>query len=190
MALDPQRLWLPVRYQDLHPSLVKAAETAEALDRCVTVMEATVDLEQSRPEHPIYRILCRQENGRTYSEMVDGLSFATLTTIKVVEPELTPEEQALLLRQEEERREAEIAQHKIDAWTACRQSLVESTRLMMELQWLTDLDDGAVEPVEFNEALVRFVLDFDARGVLGEALHYRAECSYSENLAKVVVKRR
>src|SRR5687768_15959346 len=92
-ALDSQRLWLPTRYQTLYLPLVKAAETAESLDRCVTVIEGTIDLEQSRPEHPIYRILCRQENGRTYNEMVDGLTFATLTTHQIVEPELTLEEQ-------------------------------------------------------------------------------------------------
>lgn len=189
MALDQKRLWLPVRYQDLFQSLVKAAEKAEALDRCVTIMEGTIDMEQSRPDHPIYRILCRQHNDRTYNEMVDGISFATLTTPQIVEPEITPEAQLELQRQEEARREVERAQRKVEAWEVCRHSLIESTRLMMELRWGVDIN-GVVEPVEFDEKLARYVLDFDARGISGEALRYRAECSFAEDIARVQLRRR
>lgn len=188
-ALDSQRLWLPIRYQTLYLPLVRAAETAEALDRCVTVMEGTIDLEQSRPEHPIYRILCRQESGRTYNEMVDGLSFATLTTRQIVEPELTPEEQELLRQQEEERRLAEIASRKAEAWKICRQSLLERTRLMQELQWLVDVE-SLVEPALFSDELAHFVVDFDARDMMGEALHYTAECSYGPENTEVLLRRR
>jgi hypothetical protein len=189
LAVDEQRLWLPVRYQTHYLDLVKAAEAAEAHDRCVTVMEGTIDLEQSRPEHAIYRILCRQESGRTYNEMVDGLTFATFTTPKVVEPELTPEQQELLGQQEEEHRMMEIARRKSDAWAVCRESLRERTRMMLELHWLVDLE-SAVEPVVFDDEMARFVVDFDARGMAGEALLYSAECSFIAGAAEVRLRKR
>lgn len=188
-ALDQERLWLPTKYQTLYLPLVKAAEAAEALDRCATVMEGTIDLEQSRPERPIYRVLCRQENGRTYNEMVDGLSFATLTTPKVVEPELTPEEQERLLQQQEQLRLADLARRKAEAWQFCRQSLKEHTRMMMELEWLADLD-GPVEPVLFDDEIARFSVDFNARSMQGEALRYTAECSCSAGVAEVLLRKR
>jgi hypothetical protein len=187
-ALDPQRLWLPTRYQTLYLPLVKAAETAEALDRCVTVMEGTIDLEQSRPEHPIYRILCRQDSGRTYNEMVDGLTFVTLTTQQIAAPELTPDEQELQRLQEEERRLAEIARYKTEAWETCRQGLLQSTRLMLELRWLVDLE--SVEPESFSDEIARFVVGFDASSMQGEALHFTGECTYSAGAAEVQLRKR
>jgi len=187
-ALDPERLWLPIRYQILYLPLIKAAEAAETLDRCVDVMEGTIDLEQSRPEHPIYRILCRQESGRTYNEMVDGLTFATLTTQQVVPAEPTPEELELQRLQEEKRRLAEVAQRKAEAWNACRQKLLKSTRMMLELQWLGDLT--VVEPSLFDEEVALFLVDFDARGMAREALRYTAECSYKAGAAEVQLRKR
>lgn len=188
-ALDERRLWLPVRYQSLYLPLVKAAQRAEALDRCVTVMEGTMDIEQSRPGHPIFRILCRQPNGHTYNEMVDGLTFTTLTTPAVVERELTQEEQELLRQQEQARRQAEIAARKTEAWEFCRRKLVYSTRMMLSLQWLVDLE-GLPEPEVFEEDNIRFRADFDARNMQGELLHFTAECRVAGELADVRLRKR
>ena len=187
--MDAGRLWLPAKYQANYLSLVKAAEAAEAIERCVTVVEGTQDLEQSRADHPIYRILCRQENGRTYNEMVDGLSFETLTTPKIIEPVLTPEEQERLRLQEEQRRLAEIAQQKATAWELCRQELLQRTRMMIDLQWQADLE-SPMEPVEFTEDLTRFTVDFNARSMWNEALHYSAECAVAAGAASVKLQKR
>lgn len=188
-AVDSQRLWLPVKYQTRYLDLIRAAETAEAIDRCVSVVEGTLDLEQSQPQHPIYRILCRQENGRTYNEMVDGLTFATLTTPKIVEPVLTPEEQERMRQQEEVRRLAEIAHRKATAWQACRQELVNRTHLMMELHWAEDLD-APLEPTEFTAEAARFFVNFNARSMWGEPLRYTAECAYTADSAVVTLRKR
>lgn len=188
-ALDEDRLWLPVKYQTLYLSLVKAASVAETLQRCAVVVEGTLDLEQSQPDHPIYRIQCRQENGRTYNEMVDGVSFATLTTVEIVEPELTEEEKEALRIQEEARRMEEIARQKRDAWQQCRQQLLDRTRMMMELAWQEELD-GPREPDAYSEEEIRFAVDFDARSMWDEALRYTAECSVRDGAAEVVLRKR
>lgn len=188
-ALDEDRLWLPVRYQTLYLSLVKAASVAEELERCVSVVEGTLDLEQSKPEHPIYRIQCRQESGRTYNEMVDGLSFATLTTVEVVEPELSAEEQEMLRVQEELRRQEEIARQKQDAWQVCRSQLLERTKLMMDLTWQTEIE-GEREPEVYSEEEIRFSVDFDARSMWEEPLHYTADCTLRNGSTEVVLRKR
>ena len=188
-ALDEDRLWLPIKYQTLYLSLVKAATVAEELDRCVAVVEGTVDMEQSQPNHPIYRIQCRQESGRTYNEMVDGISFATLTTEKVVKPELTAEEQEMLRVQEEIRRQEEIASHKLRAWEECRRQMIDRTQLMLDLTWKTEIE-GLVEPEIYTDEEVSFSVDFDARSMWQEPLHYTAECTVRNDAAEVVLLKR
>lgn len=179
VALDKERLWLPVKYQGLYLSLVHAAETAEMVDRCTTVIEGTLDLEQSTSEHPIYRILCRQDNGWTYNEMVDGLTFATLTTPDVDADELAS---ALLREQKEVARQRE-------AWQICRDLMVERTRLMMGLNWLVGISDHR-EPDFISADEVSFVIPFDARGMSDERLHYAAQCTFQEGIAEVSLRKR
>lgn len=173
-ALDEDRLWLPVKYQTLHLSLVKAALVAEELERCTSVVEGTVDLEQSKPNHPIYRIQCRQENGRTYNEMVDGVSFATLTTMEVIAAESTAEE---------------IVRQKQIAWQACQGPLIASTQLMKGLVWQAEIE-GPMEPEVYSEEEVRFSVNFDARSMWEEPLHYTAECTVRNGAAEVALRKR
>ncbi|MBC6905691.1 hypothetical protein DWB84_09505 [Saccharophagus sp. K07] len=167
LALDKERLWLPVKYQSLYLSLVKAAETAETLDRCAAVVEGTLDIDQSTPDHPIYRILCRQDNGLTYNEMVDGLTFTTLTT-----PGANQGNRWLEY-----------------VWKVCRNQLMERTSLMTELTWITDLRSPP-QPDFWEGNKVQFVANFDARGVRGERLQYAAECTVSGGTAEVSIRKR
>lgn len=173
-ALDKERLWLPVKYQTLYLPLVKAASVAQALERCVTVVEGTLDLEQSKPSHPIYRIQCRQESGRTYNEMVDGVSFAPLTTVTEIEPERAAEE---------------VARQKRMAWQKCQTPLIDRTRLMQGLVWQTEIGE-LVEPQVYSEEEVRFSVNFDARSMRGESLYYNAECTVRNGSAEVVLRKR
>ena len=73
-------LWLPSSQIGYYPQLKKAAEAAQTLPDCIFIQEGTLDLEQSRKDHPIFRIKCRRSSGKTYNEMVDGISFEPLTT--------------------------------------------------------------------------------------------------------------
>lgn len=163
-AVDESRLWLPLSYQKFYLPLVRAAHAAQSLDRCEQLLEGTIDLDQSRAGHPMFRILCRQANGRSYNEMVDGVSFETLTTAKIVKPESTPEEI----------RQREAQQRVIQFWRVCHSNLLERTSWMMELYWLTE---GMPEPDRDDEESIAFTVHFDAKNKRGHDLHFQAQCT-------------
>lgn len=82
IPLNENALWLPMKYQGHYIQLVGAAKAALALPRCVEVKQARLDLRQSTPERSMFRILCRQASGKTYTEMIEGGSFQSLTPEK------------------------------------------------------------------------------------------------------------
>ncbi len=176
-ALDESRLWLARSHQIHYLPLVHSAQAAEAISRCTEVMEGTLDLDQSRPGHPIFRILCRQPDGRSYNEMVDGLSFETLTTPKPIEVALTPEEEARIKREEEAKRQEAIAQRKLMLWKMCEVQLQARTKMMLNLTWL---HEGHPEPIEFSEQDAVFEVDFDAKSIWGVELKYQARCEVND----------
>ncbi len=176
-AIDTSKLWLPTRHAALFLELKRAAEAAEDLDRCVKLVGGTIDLDRSKQNHPIYRILCRQENGRTYNEMVDGVSFKTLTTV-YVEPKQPTAEELEAARLSEEKRNEEERQARIDQlWVLCKAKLLQKTRLMDGLTWLTEFPPA---PEVFEEDKVVFYLQFDAKSLEGLDLKYQARCHFSE----------
>lgn len=171
-ALDENRLWLPVSHEKLFLDLKKAAEKTEALDRCKEVVRGTIDLRRSKAEHPIYRIQCRQSNLRTYNEMVDGLSFETLTT-KVEKVEELSEADKEALRLEEERKQAEALQELKDGYReSCLNELASKTKLFKQKVLL----DPVPEPVEFASEKAKFYIDFDSVDLNEISLKYRAIC--------------
>lgn len=172
-ALDEKRLWLPVKYQIHYLKLKEAALQAEALERCVTVLEGTIDLEQGSGDKPIYRIQCRQANGRSYNEMVDGSTMKTLTTQTLVELVLTEEEIERQRLDAEKRVAEELVVRKEALWLMCQNKLQEHTRLMTNRLML---NESMPEPEAYTEEYAVFNLDFDAEDVQGNALHYRARC--------------
>lgn len=187
-ALDQERLWLPQSYHKYHLNLLQAAQAAQALPRCQTVLEGTIDREQSQPNQPLFRILCRQKDGRSYNEMVDGLTFATLTTPLVVEAELTEQEREKLRRQKQAREAEALKLRKEDAWRRCREKIQHRTRLMIDLKVLTQQQP---EPVAMDEHSMEFAVDFDAKDMVGDALNYRANCRVDkEGSAQVTLVKR
>jgi hypothetical protein len=162
-ALDESRLWLAKNHEKLYLDLRAAAKSAEALERCVTVLRGTLDLEQSAPDHPIFRIQCRQENGRTYNEMVDGLSKETLTT-KLEKPKELSEE--------------DIAAQKQIFLDRCMQLFEAKTSLFKALK----LKEGKPEPESFTMQEAKYYLDFDAENVEGQPLSYRTICMVTGDL--------
>lgn len=176
-AVDDKKLWLPSKYAKQFLELKKAAEAAEALDRCVDLVSGTIDLDQSKPNQPIYRFLCRQENGRTYNEMVDGVSFKTLTTVIVEPKEPTPEELEAIRLAEEKRKEEERKARIAHLWGLCEAKLKEKTRLMADVSWLEPFPPG---PELLEEHKASFYIQFDAISMDGVALKYEARCKFSE----------
>ncbi len=176
-AVDDDRLWLSGSHSPLFIDLKQAALAAESLERCVSVVEGTIDLDDSMPDHPIYRILCRQKNRRTYNEMVDGISFKTLTT--KIEIQVVPTEDELeALRIAEEKRKQEAKTVRVESLSdICEQAIKDKSRLMKDVVWLTPLP---IQPVEMDDISAKFSVDFDAKGVHGGALKYRANCFFTD----------
>lgn len=176
-AVDDERLWLSASHSLLFIDLKEAALAAENLERCVSVVEGTIDLDDSKPGHPIYRILCQQKNRRTYNEMVDGISFATLTT-KIEVPVLPSENELEALRIAEEKRKQEAKDVRIESLSSiCEQAINDKTRLMKGVVWLTALP---VQPIDMDETSARFTVDFDAKDIHGGVLKYRANCYFAD----------
>jgi hypothetical protein len=184
-AVDASRLWLPQSHENLQEDLVHAAKAAEELDRCTTVLEGTLDAEQTKPGKPVYRILCRQSDGRSYNEMVDGTTFETLTTIVVKEKSSNKNDVSL----KSEQAQAELVKRMAEAWDRCNEEIKSATRMMIDLVVLTH---GRPESTAASPDERVFVVAFDAKSIGGEALHYNAVCTGSLNRPKanVVIKRR
>lgn len=177
IALDTSRLWLAQTHQKYYLDLVRAARGAEALDRCESVLAGTLDREQSQVDHPYFRILCRQENGVSYNEMVDGLTFETLTTVVIDPPPLTEEEKERLRIEAEARAKLALEERKSIAWGECTSQLQQQTQMMMNLVVLTQ---SQPEPSMLSDTAIVFVTDFDAKDTWGKNLQYKAVCTVED----------
>lgn len=82
VPLDEKALWLPKKYQGYYIKLVAAAQAALDQPRCLEVKQATLDLRQTTPERALFRVLCRQASGTTYTEMIEGNDYTSLTPDK------------------------------------------------------------------------------------------------------------
>jgi hypothetical protein len=180
VALDENRLWLASSQKKLWPELVRAAQAAESLDRCEKIMEGTLDREQSKPDHPIYRILCRQPDGRNYNEMVDGVTFITLTT-PPPRTELTEEEKELA-------RQHQLAL-ETKAWQRCYAEIQERTKLMLDRVLLVNEQP---EHTLSEAGELEFVVPFDAKSISRVSLRYVSTCSVPLEgpVSTVLIKRR
>lgn len=173
VAVEENRLWLPVKDHTHYLSLKHAAEAAERLDRCTKVLQGTIDKEQSTPNHPIFRILCKQRSGLTYNEMVDGVTLEPLTTVAPVEVVPTVED---------------LEGDKKARFSECDQAVKRDTEFMTGLKWHYD---GYMEPESFENEVAVFSLDFDATNPDGNILEYRAFCSADgTSAAKLRIKKR
>jgi len=142
-ALDESRLWLPVSYQDKYLELKQAALTALEKNKCTEVLRGTLDRDRSSEHRSIYRILCRQENGRTYNELIF----------------LKPEHMSAALI-EELRRERETRVNLF--WSVCEKEFKKRSELMIEVKRLSE---GRVEPLEQEDGLHIFSFGFDAEDI-------------------------
>jgi hypothetical protein len=179
-ALDESRLWLASSKKNLWSDLVRAAQAAESLDRCEKVMEGTLDREQSKPDYPIYRILCKQPDGRNYNEMVDGVTFITLTT---------PPPRTELTEEEKEAARQHQLVLQTNAWQRCHAEIQERTKLMLERVLLVNEQP---EHTLSDSGELQFVVPFDAKSISGVSLRYVSTCSVPLEgpVSTVLIKRR
>lgn len=196
------QLLLPKSYQQHLSKLQRAAELALATDRCERILQGGLQLDRSRPEHPVFRILCRDQHQQSFAMLVDGLSLHLLDdtrpggSISFAEwqQEIDAEkerqrvleelEAAALLQEAERRRDLEmlrLAQETLAIeearrkrlWEFCQQQLAIKVKTMREVSWLTNsMPEAHVD--ESNR--LGFYIDFDAEDLYRQPLLYRAEC--------------
>lgn len=182
-GLDASRLWLPVSYKQYHFELLASGLVAEAQRECESVVEGTADLDRSAPEKPVFRVLCRNADGRTFNLLVDGLTRTILTPGYEIDQMLTPEQRAERAHRrqlEEERRQRrraaekdrQLRQLKESYWAQCEQALQPTIANMLSVQWLEAPRTGVV-----TEEGAEFVRNLTARDFSDTALFFTAECS-------------
>ncbi|MBX2857330.1 MAG: hypothetical protein KTR17_01605 [Cellvibrionaceae bacterium] len=173
-AVDDSRLWLPGRYQSLFVDLKQAAQSAGNLDKCHKVLSGTLDLDQSSAEKPIFRILCRKPNGKTYNEMVDGVSKQTLTTLQGSEAVLNLDALIDLRQREGASRKVQVINEQIKLfWPVCKNAFLKRTSQMINVKTFFE---GDIDPVEYQQWQLTFQFDFDAEDPSGAPLKYEATC--------------
>lgn len=170
-GLDESRLWLAHSHSKYHIRLVRAAKTVEIMDRCQEVIEGTLDTAQSRSEKPMFRILCRQRNGKSYNEMVDGMTFEVITRPKPVARESSSGQ--LQLSAVELRERAEQRRRARTLWQLCDKAIRNRSKLMMEFKWASP---SAPKPLSIDAGSAVFEAYFDAKDIWGQGLFYKANC--------------
>lgn len=94
-------------------------------------------------------------------------------------------------REEQRQRQLWLEQEQQRAerlWSICWGQLQERVGNMAELEWLTeampapgyDLAPDAEEPEVGEQPAMVFVIDFNARDIVGQALRYRAQCTVTD----------
>lgn len=181
-GLDESRLWLPISYKHYYFELLASGLVAEDQHECASVVEGTVDLDRSKRDKPVFRLLCRNSEGRTFNVLVDGLSRTILTPEFEIDQLLTPEQRATRARrraEEEERRQRQLAAEKARRhqqlieryWAECERALQPIITNMLSLEWVEDPQPAMVEAER-----AEFARNFTARDFAGTTLFFTVEC--------------
>lgn len=187
-AVPDSRLWLPGSYL-IHMSKLKRAATLVETEahNCKKILRGGLQEDMSSRERPIFRIVCRNEDRRSFSLLINGVDMG------VVDPKDPSRSLSFQQLREQRAREAELArlareqERKQHFWTVCLERLEKRTTNMRELAWLTrERPEPEVLPVkavadENDEPLstIRYQVDFDAKDMKGQPLRYRGVCTFT-----------
>jgi len=201
--VDLDRLWLPSSYQRHLPRLYDAARNVQDLPGCAELIEGTSQLDRSRVDHPVFRLTCRDDDGETYSLLVDGPSQKLLDdtrpegliAFEQLREEYEQERERLeaLTRREQELADLELSSREAERireqwlrwwevehqrrerlWAECGVLLDERVGRMQALEWLTKT---MPEP-EFTEEP-----ELESHPPVRFVIDFNAESYYAEPLA-------
>lgn len=164
-AVKESRLWLPRAQQELRPLLLAAAQLAENSDECEEVVSGELDADPSADADPVFRIVCRNPAGYTYSvRVVDaGKPGAKLEKVQSGVPasgKVTSSAQSPSVT-------GEGAAKKCMAAVQLRTSGMAGAKL----------DEAALRPLSSATAgELLYGLDFDATDPSGNVLRFQAIC--------------
>ncbi|UTA47286.1 hypothetical protein L1F30_14080 [Simiduia sp. 21SJ11W-1] len=169
--LNTDRLWLPGSYAIHWSKLREIAELALASERCVEVLRGELAQTQSTQEAPVFAIMCRDANRKTYVDKFNGLKTESFAAALI--PRAGAEEVAEQV--------AEVNHREVSAalYARCRELWQEQVKLMNALSWQSDIEN--VEPVEITDLSegnwhYRFLRNFNAKNAAGVTLRYVAVC--------------
>jgi hypothetical protein len=200
------QLLLPGSYRKHFSSLQRAAQLASNTEQCVRFLQGGLQLDRSMPEHPVFRILCRNERNQSYALLVDGLSLHLLDDTRpggtisfaALQQEADAERERQRVLEEKYAEEAlaeakrleDVELHraaqelmrlenerKLMLWDYCLQELKAKAQNMQALAWLTL---AMPEPQADSGNRLSFYIDFDAQDLYQQPLYYRAECSIQD----------
>ncbi len=208
-ALKESRLWLSPKYKYLMPTLVAAATQAESYPACVEIIDGQLDKSRSTVEKPIFRIICRDGDGRSFLVRATGKEGDEIEGMREEKPkpknqavgggseqsaDAEPDAEAELAKQlavEKEFEEAEEADlpmaavNPIEGWETCLKGIEEKTKNMMN-KVIYDDPPPEQKVNRFKESVYK--VDFDAQNLRGATLQYQAICKVlTSGLYKVVI---
>ncbi|BFM10464.1 hypothetical protein R50072_06170 [Simiduia litorea] len=176
-SLDLKRLWLPKSYSQYWANLRQVAEYQLAQERCAEVIRAELDRGQSSVEAPIFAVICRDANRRTFVEKFDGVSLVSLTPLvaeaadEAIEDVAATDLQPVIYQRCRELWRADVAQMQALAWL----DDIESTAVTEQAEIETDNNPETTTTVtQFT-----FVRRFNATDAAGNLLKYLASCTGS-----------
>ena len=169
-AVDDSQLWLPRNYYRQKKHLYEAAEVAEQTEQCRYVIAGTIQEDRSTPEHPVFKITCRDAERKTFAFLVDGLSFDILNR----PPPPDPEEVA----------KRELLKRLEKMWMVCQDQVELRTSGLRGLTWLTqEMPEAAVS----GDDEFTFDMEFNAASSAGNVLHYRAQCQFQGDEKNIAI---
>ncbi len=182
-AVVESGLWLPTSYQPHYLKLVQAAKLVEDnAEGCVTVIRGELKSGISTKEHPIFRFVCRNEQKRSFAVVIDPIAMEVIDPAYpggTVSFEELAQLRALELKRQEKEAQREAARQELlrqeKLWLSCEAKLAGRTKLMKAV---TMLSDEAPKADLSQEGHVKYVVDFDAKGMQGKHLRYRAQCDF------------
>ncbi len=167
-AVDANRIWLPKKYQEVKPKLMKAARDAESTERCVNVVAGEMIVRKNTAEHYYFIVTCRDAKFKTYNLTYHYPVAGSIP--ELIAEQLSPQEQA-----KQQDVEIEDGVDEAQALTLCQN---EMATLIDEMDAMTVIAEE-VSPVDVQQGLFHYQLPFTTRSGLGSAILYRGDCIVS-----------
>jgi hypothetical protein len=173
-ALNQSVLWLPRAQSELKPLLIEAAQLAESSDECEEVISGEQDMERSTEAAPVFRIVCRNPAGYTYSVYVTdaGKPDATVEKVQGSAGSKTAAGSA------SSSKTSKGTAGTVDDRTA-RQNCLASLKIRTERMTGVQLDASNLQRLASATGVMQYEMDFDAADPSGMALHFHAMCRVS-----------
>ena len=173
-AINESRLWLPRAQHELKPQLVQAAQLAATAEECAEVISGEFDTDRSEANEPVFRVVCRNPAGYTYSVYVTNAGKPNSKVEKVQDG--TAAAGASVTGKSSEAKGADRS--AVDDKTAsknCVSALKRRTTQMTGIQ----LGESNLQRLASAPGETRYEMDFDAADPSGMALHFHAVCRVS-----------